>query len=65
MSQALDRLQDGHRAAALSDLGAALRAYPPSLADSRVPAFLVAFAFIAVQVWSQRKAREAQQATPS
>lgn len=43
MSQALDQLQDGHRAAALSDLGAALRAYPPSLADTRVPAFLVAF----------------------
>jgi GT2 family glycosyltransferase len=44
LSQALDHLQDGYRHEAIAVLRTALRAYPPSLVDPRVPAFLVALA---------------------
>jgi glycosyltransferase involved in cell wall biosynthesis len=44
LSQALDHLEDGHRREAISVLRAALRAYPPSLVDPRVPVLLVALA---------------------
>jgi len=44
LSQALDHVEDGRRDAAVSAVLAALRAYPPSLLDARVPAFLLALA---------------------